>query len=64
MWKCCCKSDEGKIHLLPALPAMWSMGSVTRLKAKGNIQVDMRREHGKLIAFLIRNGKSLPNFTE
>jgi alpha-L-fucosidase 2 len=29
------------IHLLPALPALWSEGSVSGLKARGNVKVDV-----------------------
>lgn len=42
------QSREGKIFLLPALPAPWKNGKVTGLKAIGNITVDMEWENGEL----------------
>ncbi len=42
------QSDEDKIYLLPALPAKWREGSVEGLLAKGNIEVAIEWENGKL----------------
>jgi alpha-L-fucosidase 2 len=42
------QSQAGEIHLLPALPQAWAEGSVTGLKARGNITVDMLWNNGKL----------------
>jgi alpha-L-fucosidase 2 len=42
------QSQAGEIHLLPALPRAWPEGSVTGLKARGNITVDMAWKDGKL----------------
>ncbi|MEX2513584.1 MAG: glycoside hydrolase family 95 protein [Cyclobacteriaceae bacterium] len=40
--------EEGIIRLLPAVPAAWSTGKVTGLKARGNFEVSMEWEGGNL----------------
>ena len=42
------QSHMGFIHFLPALPDAWSEGSVKGLCAKGNFEIDMVWEAGKL----------------
>lgn len=44
------QNENGRyvIHLLPALPTSWSEGSVSGLKARGNVIVDIKWENGSL----------------
>ena len=42
------QSQAGEIHLLPALPKAWPEGSVSGLKARGNITVDLVWEGGRM----------------
>ncbi len=39
--------EENLIRILPALPDVWSSGSVSGLKARGNITVDIKWENGE-----------------
>jgi alpha-L-fucosidase 2 len=48
------QSHAGEIHLLPALPAGWSTGTVSGLRAKGNAEVDVAWDNGQLTAAEIR----------
>jgi alpha-L-fucosidase 2 len=49
------QSQAGEIHLLPALPQAWAEGSVTGLKARGNVTVDMTWKGGKLTSATLRS---------
>lgn len=50
------QSHGGQIRLLPALPEEWANGSVTGLRARGNVSVDMAWQDGELHSARIAAG--------
>lgn len=55
------QSQNGQLHLLPALPTAWSNGSVKGICGRGGFVADMNWRNGKLrkVILLSRNGGKL-----
>ncbi len=67
------QSQNGEVHLLPALPSAWPEGRVTGLRARGGLQVDIEWRRGKLqqaallasaaSRFKVRSGQTVQDVT-
>ncbi|MHC4251361.1 MAG: glycosyl hydrolase family 95 catalytic domain-containing protein [Planctomycetota bacterium] len=49
------QSQNGEVHLLPALPSVWKKGRVTGLRAVGGFDVNISWEDGKLAKARVRS---------
>jgi alpha-L-fucosidase 2 len=49
------QSHEGVIELLPAPTDAWKEGSAHGLKARGNVEIDMRWKNGKVTKWKLRS---------
>jgi alpha-L-fucosidase 2 len=54
------QSHTGELQVLPALPSAWSKGSVSGLRARGDVTVDIRWSGGTADEIELRAGRSGP----
>ncbi|WP_231500318.1 glycoside hydrolase family 95 protein [Saccharothrix sp. NRRL B-16314] len=54
------QSQDGVVHVLPALPGEWPTGSYTGLRARGDITVDVRWSDGAATEITLTTGQDGP----
>ncbi|HEV8330010.1 MAG TPA: glycoside hydrolase family 95 protein [Steroidobacteraceae bacterium] len=52
------QSQHDEIHVLPALPRSWPAGSVTGLRARGDVTVDIRWSNGSAAEIILQTGRA------
>ncbi|HEX3076782.1 MAG TPA: glycoside hydrolase N-terminal domain-containing protein [Lachnospiraceae bacterium] len=52
------QSNEGLLHLLPALPKQWTDGYIKGIRARGNYEIDIEWNDGKLTCAVITTNAS------
>ncbi|NNE77017.1 MAG: glycoside hydrolase family 95 protein, partial [Pricia sp.] len=52
------QSHEGFLRILPAIPTDWAKGKISGLKARGNIEVDIEWEKGKLTKLGLKSAQA------
>ena len=57
------QSHSGVIRLLPALPAAWQEGSITGLRARGGVEIDIAWSGGELTEAVLRRSAFTPSIT-
>ena len=49
------QSQDGAVHLLPALPTTWKKGNIKGVKARGGFEIDIQWEDGQLTKTTIKS---------
>jgi alpha-L-fucosidase 2 len=49
------QSHDGAIHILPAIPDIWSKGKISGLRARGGFQTDVEWENGKVKSLKVKS---------
>jgi len=61
------QSQNGEVHLLPALPAEWKAGSLRGFRARGGLTIDLSWAEGRLQTATVlstRGGKCVMRYGE
>jgi alpha-L-fucosidase 2 len=48
------QSQNGIIHILPALPSKWNEGYISGLKSRGNVEVDIIWKNNRMVSFILK----------
>jgi alpha-L-fucosidase 2 len=54
------QSQQGEVHVMPALPRAWPRGHVKGLRARGDLTVDIRWEAGRTEEIVLTAGRAGP----